>query len=143
MKAVIKRTVSIGFILICVGSYAAWIIFSFASALSGNGDAFQRLGSFGVFAFVLAFSKSHLVFERLEKERRRNLWDSEEEAIEMQLHGKVTEYTTAQISHYGNEQRLWRRRNIAANVELAGVAIATLQWGYGDLFVEWLCSSQR
>lgn len=121
-----------------VGSIFSWLIFSMFTMYNGDGDAFQRLGSFGVFSWLLLLAYSRVNVEKLESERVKSLVRQTAKAkSEAKIHGSATKYRAAQVSWYeAAEKFTWRQRYLLASLELIGIGVATLQWGYGDLLVQ-------
>ena len=114
-----------------------WMSASIWTGFEGHADAFQRLGSFGVFSWLLLLAFSRVSVERSESNRIKELERQIEKALlEERLHGAPTQYRSAQVSwHKEKEKFTWRQRYLLAAFELIGIGIGTLQWGYGDLLI--------
>lgn len=117
-----------------------WFWSSFFTFSHGNADHFQRLGSFGVFSFLMLLAFARGDVDRSESRRIKELERQIEKAkLEQEMDGRVTEDRALQVAWY-KEKKIYtlRRRSGLLVMELIGLGCATLQWGYGDLFVKWL-----
>lgn len=114
-----------------------WIYLSIYFFMDGRSDAFQRMGSLGVFAFLMMLPIHRLVTEEMEADRIKTLKRKIQKAKKEELmRGEVSDFLAAEIDWYRDgEKYAWKQRYIVAASEIVLIGISTLQWGFGDLLV--------
>ena len=122
---------------------AAYILGTLYSIVSGNHHLFQRFGSIGVAAAILFFTDRLLQIElRRQKtvERILHEYGLELEVMregidprELPATGFLTDYLTEEVQFQALRDRAARINS--RNIFL--LTAATLQWGFGDAFLNW------
>ncbi|MEM1065894.1 MAG: hypothetical protein AAGJ74_10375 [Pseudomonadota bacterium] len=129
--------------MIALVALAAYVIGTLWSLLSGHSEFMQRFGSLGVAASILFFTDRLLEIELSRQravERMLHEYGIRFEAVAAGLPPADlpdTGYETDFLAEEGEFQRLRDRsaRIQAGNIFL--LTVATLQWGFGDIFLQW------
>ncbi|MDF1871200.1 hypothetical protein [Vannielia sp.] len=124
---------------------AAWAIGTLGSVLGQlNPDLFHRFGALGVAASVLFFSDRML---QVELARQRSVERMLHEfGVELEVMRSGTEptdipsegYVVDFLTEERNFDALHQRADLNSTFNVALLTVATLQWGFGDMFLRWL-----
>lgn len=105
------------YLLVGMMAVLIWMTVSFVSFIEGDSDLFQRIGSFGVFSWVMLFAAT------------RMLMDSDDVVVPTEFRVSKRDVTKGEV------ERHWESKRFFVHLEIIGLGFSTLQWGFGDLFV--------
>ena len=129
--------------LVAVLGLVAWLIGTLAALFALNPHIFQRFGSIGVAAAILFFTdrlqqielRRQLTVERILHEFGLELEVLKEgiDPKDLPREGYVSDYLAeeVQFQHLRDHAERVNSRNIFL------LTVATLQWGFGDAFLNW------
>lgn len=126
--------------------FVFWISQSLRLGVAGNAEMFQRLGSVAV-AFVIFFFGLFHFWHSIFAELSKSLLIAYRNRAELQMVAHTAEDPVGDDGIAENEKRLRviELRNAALQkalpsivaIELVTGVLGTLQWGYGDLLIQW------
>ncbi len=123
---------------------AAYASGTLSALLAGAPELFQRFGAIGVAAAILFFDDRLARVELLRQQSMERLlheYGLELEALKEGIAPTSMPERGYLIDYLQEEARLERLRRQAAWIGTANIlllVVATLQWGFGDIFLEWV-----
>ncbi len=130
--------------LMAFAGLLAWAVGSLLSYLGGNVDTFHRFGALGVAASILFFTDRLLKIELSRQRSVERLLHEYGVELAALKEGKAPTdipkegYVVDFLTEERNFGALRRRADVFNVANITLLTVATLQWGFGDLFAIWL-----